>query len=296
MEKRINDDYDNDIFYKTNVEKINGYYFCYKHKSYKELLYNDQIKKYGEKFDNFYKKDCGIIDTLNQHLCIKDTEKCPLYDIWIGENIISPYFNYNEIAKVYYNNDNYNGVNKKILGKLILSQGQPCYVLNEKLWRKFHNIEAIEGHLECELNIFDKITNDKFKYKGDISYKKLYEDNLSKEDQNIILQYIRGYENVSLYTREFIGIDKSCDNNFNLNKDDHEIIIKNQNKERNCFIAEFIFISMVLSLYAKIMNSEIFKDFDKSESFFFDLFINYNVCIIAIFYFQRCFFIENNSA
>ena len=166
-----------------------------------------------------------------------------------------------------------------------MSQGQPCYVLNEKLWRKFHNIEAIEGHLECELNIFDKITNDKFKYKGDISYKKLYEDNLSKEDQNIILQYIRGYENVSLYTREFIGIDKSCDNNFNLNKDDHEIIIKNQSKERNCFIAEFIFISMVLSLYAKIMNSEIFKDFDKSEPFFFDLFINYNVCIIAIFYF-----------
>ena len=150
----------------------------------------------------------------------------------------------------------------------MLSQGQPWYTLNEKLWTKFNNIEEMEGCLECELNIFDKINEDKFKYKGDISYKKLYEDNLSKEDQNMMLQYIRGYENVSLYTREFIGIDKLCDKKFNLNKDDHEIIIKNQSKERNCFIAEFIFISMVLSLYAKIMNSEIFKDFDKSEHFF----------------------------
>ena len=67
------------VFYRTEIDRINGHYFCYEHKSYKELLYNDQIKKYGEKFDNFYKKDCGIIDTLNQHLCIKDTEKCPLY-------------------------------------------------------------------------------------------------------------------------------------------------------------------------------------------------------------------------
>ena len=30
---------------KTNIDKINGYYFCYKYKSYRRLLYNNQIKK-----------------------------------------------------------------------------------------------------------------------------------------------------------------------------------------------------------------------------------------------------------
>ena len=68
----------------TDITKINGNYFCFKKISYKDLLYNGQIIKDGEKCGNEYKKDCGIIDTLKQHLCIKDVEKCPLYDVGIG--------------------------------------------------------------------------------------------------------------------------------------------------------------------------------------------------------------------
>ena len=80
----------------TDITKINGHYFCYKHISYRDLLYNGQIIKEGEKCGDKYKKDCGTIDTLNQHLCIKDTEKCPLYDIGIEEKKDSTYYNYNE--------------------------------------------------------------------------------------------------------------------------------------------------------------------------------------------------------
>ena len=69
----------------TYIDKINGNYFCYKHISYKELLYNYQIIKKEEQCNNKYPKDCGIIDTLNQYLCIKNNEKCPLYDIGIGK-------------------------------------------------------------------------------------------------------------------------------------------------------------------------------------------------------------------
>jgi len=61
---------------ETNLDKINGHYFCYKHISYKKLLYNDQIIKREEKCGNNYPKDCGTIDTLNQHLCIKNDENC----------------------------------------------------------------------------------------------------------------------------------------------------------------------------------------------------------------------------
>lgn len=64
---------------RTNIKKLNGKYFCYKHTSYRELLYNRQIR---------------IVDTLNQHLYIKDDEKCPLYDAGIGKPNDFTNFNY----------------------------------------------------------------------------------------------------------------------------------------------------------------------------------------------------------
>ena len=61
-------------------------------------------------------------------------EKCPLYDVGIGQNTDT----INYVSKgategnAYYNNEDYNNPNKKIIGKLILNEGQPCYRLNEK--------------------------------------------------------------------------------------------------------------------------------------------------------------------
>ena len=49
---------------KTDITKINGYMFCYKRKTYKELLYNGQIIKKDEECGNEYTINCGIIDTL----------------------------------------------------------------------------------------------------------------------------------------------------------------------------------------------------------------------------------------
>ena len=264
-----------DIFDTVNIEKINGYYFCYKHKSYKELLSKNQIKKYGEKCGDFYPKDCGIIDTSNQHLCVEDTEKCPLYDIGIGERKISAEYDYNENAKVYYNNDNYNKKNKKILGKLLLSQGQPCYSLNEILWRKFNDKKEISGNLECKLNIFDKMNDDRFKNKGNIEYKQLYEDNLSEENQNVVMKYIKGNEIVSLFTREFIGIDLSCNRKYNFKKDYVTIIRRNQNNERICFFVEFFIMSSYLSLNSKIFG-------DKNSKWNVECVLASSTCLIFI--------------
>ena len=65
---------------ETDIKQIYGKYFCYKKKSYKELLYNGQIIKKGEQCPSAYQKNCGRLDTLEQELCIKEDEKCPLYD------------------------------------------------------------------------------------------------------------------------------------------------------------------------------------------------------------------------
>ena len=41
-----------------------------------------------------------------------------------------------------------------------MNDGQPCYKISEKLWRSFDDEETIEEHLECELEIFGKTTDD----------------------------------------------------------------------------------------------------------------------------------------
>lgn len=139
----------------TNIDKINGQLFCYKFISYKDLLYNGQIIKKGEAYPQEYEKNCGIIDTLGQVLCIKNEDNCPLYDVRIGQTTDTENFiSLSEIeGNIYYNKEAYNDPNKRIIGKLILNEGQPCYRLSEKLWRKFVYEEAGEEHLECELKL-----------------------------------------------------------------------------------------------------------------------------------------------
>ena len=234
----------------TDITKINGHYFCYKHISYKDLLYNGQIIKDGEKCGNEYKKDCGIIDTLKQHLCIKDVEKCPLYDVGIGENKNSTDYDYNEEAEIYYNNNNYDNQNKTIIGKLLLSNGKPCYSLNERLWSKFSSREAMEeGYYKCELKIFNNTNDDRYKYKGNITYKRIYEDNLSDINKKFLLSEVREDATVELYIREFYGINKSCDEKYDLDKDGYEIILKVQKGEKVILIIEFVIIMICLLIF-----------------------------------------------
>ena len=172
---------------------------------------------------------------MEQQLCIKNDEKCPLYDVGIGE-INNENYEYDNNAKIYYNNENYDG-EKIIIGKLILNDGQPCYNLNEKLWRKFYDEEQAENHLKCDLEIFGKLTDDRYQNRGDITYKKIYEDNLSTTSKDYLLENINN-EKVSLYKRQFLGIDKECDEEKNISKKKYDKLRKNQNMESILLIVE----------------------------------------------------------
>ena len=189
----------------TDITKINGKYFCYKNISYIDLLNNGQIIKNGTQCPEQYKKNCGRIDTLNQELCIKENDKCPLYDVGIGNPHDEINYKYDEDSNIYYNNENFNDPNKAIISKLILSDGQPCYDPNEKLWYKFTLFEASENHTICSnMQIFGKYSDDRFIRKEDITYKRLYTDNLNSKSKEVVMYKI-SYETVSLYKREFLG-------------------------------------------------------------------------------------------
>ena len=75
-----------------------------------------------------------------------------MYDAGIGKQEDTENYIYNEgNSNMYYNKDTYNYPNKKIIGKLILNDGNPCYQITEKLWRQFDSKEKAKTHLECEL-------------------------------------------------------------------------------------------------------------------------------------------------
>ena len=87
--------------------------------------------------------------------------------------------------------------------------------VEEKLWKRFHSDEAGDGHLECEETI-ENVENDKrYKAIGQVTYKSLYTDNLSEENKKILLGSV-GNAKVTLYKREFLGIDKDCDEKFDM--------------------------------------------------------------------------------
>ena len=232
---------------KTNIEKIDGKYFCYKKILYKDLLYNGQIIKKEENCPEKFNKNCGIIDTLEQQLCIKNEDNCPLYDIGLG--IPPNYEEYETQGNIYYNKNIYNSPNKKIIGKLILNEGQPCYGLNEKLWRKFISLEIGDGNLKCKLEIFNKLNDERYERKGDITYQELYKDNLGRYYNYFDEEELKNNK-VSLYKRELLGINKFCDEKKEISKDNYNKLRKNQEMSKVCLLVEVIviFSALILSI------------------------------------------------
>ena len=278
----FNVDIETKIVDQTDIKTIYGKYFCYKEISYKDLLYNGQIIKKGEECPSEYKKNCGRLDTLEQELCIKDNEKCPLYDIGLGSSPDKD--NYISVdSKIYYNKDNYNEPNKTIVGRLILNDGQPCYNSTEKLWRKFSSKEGFETNLQCHMEIFKKDSDDRYENRGNISYKQLYKDNLNSESQNIVLYYLKGDELVHLYKREFFGIDRQCDEKYNLNNDTYNIVHSTEESEKLLsIIGGFI---TVIFMIATIILINIFDDcwWNSIEIFsVFGYIILYSIIIVII--------------
>ena len=95
---------------------------------------------------------------------------------------------------------------------------------NEMLWRKFSPSEVNETHLKCSnIEVFGNFNENRFIKKGEITYKRLYTENLY---EGLINKLFRGRilnEFVTLYKREFYGIDKNCDEKFNLIDDFNDL-------------------------------------------------------------------------
>lgn len=266
---------------KSDINKINGRYFCYRRgMTYKELLYNGQIIKKNENCKDGY-KNCGIIDTLEQQLCMPQDDECPLYDVGIseGDNYYKDNadYTYEVNSRIYYNKNTYNEPNKKIIGKIVLNDGEPCYHFNETLWRTFIFNEVGESHLKCGLEIFGKISDDRYTKIGDISYYMIYRDNINYEYLSLFPENTIRSEYLSLYKREFFGIDKECDEKSEEFKVGYDKLKKSQKSEQLLLLIEpALFFCGLFSLIFLFNGKNIeFKDI------FAFLLIQYSLLFVA---------------
>ena len=207
---------------RQNIKKIYNYYFCYSnYYTYGSLLENNIIKN-NESCPNHF-KDCGIIDTLNQKLCLDKSMECPLTDLIILDyNDLNYNFYYNSNNYIKYNNEflgnktifvsNKNN-SEGIIGNLILSDNIPCINEKEKNWKSFDKYEIPSE--ECKTEINGKKNDERYKKIGNITYNQIYKDNLNNSDYEIMKQYLSNSDILGLYKRLNIGINKKClDNNY----------------------------------------------------------------------------------
>ena len=199
-----------------NYIKINSKYICIKksHKSYLELLkFKDIIPKNEECPINY--KNCGIIDTLERKLCVKNDEICPLKKVDIENaflNLQSKSFSKGYNININNNNDfniNNNNNNETIFSIFRLDQVNPCINVSQRNWVYYGDL--IPFTMKCTYQIKEELYDSKYEKISNfnISLYQLYKENFVLESlpNYYEYEYLLKKEIAYLYTKNFIGID-----------------------------------------------------------------------------------------
>ena len=215
-------------------------------------------------------KQCGILDTLNRKMCIKEEDKCPINKVIINNNPTSPDdFNYrvidlNDGFYLHYTNED---VENYIITGFNISEGKIC--ANPF----YHNLNnSKQFFLEKNYNFSDcnKKYNDD--YYDELSYFEL--DTITREtflEDNNLLSYINSLpsyptENLqsilTLYSKTFTGFHENCIVNNKLSSDIWPNILDNTKDSKTYIIIVLIFtiIAIILSIIRiLILQSVCFK-------------------------------------
>lgn len=179
---------------------------------YSTLIKNSVAK--GEKCKEGYKQ-CGIIDTMNNILCLEEGDECPINFI-IKSNSISPP---NEILRYqtfdvkliekgtyfFYTNE---AIDNYVISEFSINTNKPCLTVTDFCNKKYGKEKLTEDGRYQYLDSMNKHS-----FYREHGFFGLDMDYQGKED-------LLRLDNVNLYYRPFIGYDLSCvnDKNFYLNK------------------------------------------------------------------------------
>ena len=235
-----------------NITVINGKKICIERgkKTIKDYFKEKNIYSKNENCPDDY-ISCGIIDTLDRKLCIKNSENCPINsnNVELQQALIN-FKLYNNNYSVYsenvYNNYFLNeeeNNNDTIISTFKLSNGYPCIDVSERSWKLYLPKNQISTKT-CSSYI--KGTNIDKRYikfnNFQTKYIQLYEKN--ELNEYITNELKNDNTSIDLYGRAIFGINNPDDF-------DYDKIISIQDTSNTCNnimkIVSFIMIGVVLS-------------------------------------------------
>ena len=213
-------------------------------------------------------KKCGFLDSNKRIMCIEENNNCPINKIIINNNKTSPTdFKYitlslNNSKFLHYTNES---INSDIIVNLSISSGIPCMNPNE-INTKYpqYILDKNFKRYICTDKLLNEFYDHSFLQLDTIKKSKLYQQNNVNEIINKLnhFPFFSLEEDISLYIRNYFGIDKFC-------IDYQEKFYLNKLLEIDNFIhkKKLIYVHYIMSVV---------------------LFIIHSILAIIIGYIQRC--------
>ena len=178
--------------------------------TYNYFYFLDNLSEDGKSCKDETYKQCAILDTLNQPMCVKQDEDCPINDILIKEGQ-EHLDNYDIIPldnnkSIYYTNK----INdSKIIIDFQISNGQPCAEPYEQNLNKNLDIYPLmknQSIYRCKVAINENLTDDRFRELDSQNLSHFYRDN----DISALSKFYDDYseDKMKLYGVEYYGLDK----------------------------------------------------------------------------------------
>ena len=250
---------------KYKKEEINGY---------KYFFQNSVLK--GENCSEGYKK-CGKLDDMDNYLCIPKNESCPVNDIKILDernDNLTDYESYKFGDKyLYFTNTS---TERPIITKLKTAEGKLCH------GRGYYHTDypqfILDSNFEiygCRYEIQNTLYDESIEKLDIITKDELYKDNgidmFSRYNDSCEYPYFSLNADIFLYPKRYIGFNKQCLKENNLNIDDkifkHEIIniineslLKNRNQHS-------ILIWISIAAFDFYLMTCFFIDIDEDNTF-----------------------------
>ena len=213
----------------VDIKKWYSNEFCSKkydsNYGYKEFFKNSVGK--DENCKNGYKK-CGKLDESGNYLCLPEEELCPINDIQIyneSQNL-SNLTDYTELSDgnkyIYYTN---NLTEKALITKLKAAEGKLC--LTKGYYYTEYPQFILDDHFDlygCRYKINGKLYDDTIDYLDTIIKYKFYNQNdfslSSRYNQTCEYPYFSLNAEIFLYAKRYIGFNKKCMKENNIDIDD----------------------------------------------------------------------------
>jgi len=181
-------------------------------------------------------KSCGVIDSLENYLCYKDTIPCPYNFISIKNKNFKVPADKNYITiplgpngsegKAIFSNE---FTNSKIINEFKIDDDLPCLAANRfNLNHKPYLLEKTYGFEKCEIAIGGEYLDKSFAKVDTTTYNQLYKDNRIMKVIKNLPQFQTKYNysemQTSLFHKNYIGMNKRCLENMIKNESDEEFI------------------------------------------------------------------------